>query len=141
MWLYAARRVVLTIPVLVDRMDIGGLGRGKTARYAAFGSVLLAVPGRADGVEALAQALTAASAAIPGLHGAASALPGGDVGIGARLAARDFRAVTAGIRSVWIAVRHRLCSAPPASRRKGGMTLRVAPDDPSFMQPIRRFER
>ncbi len=39
-------------PVMVDRMDISGLGRGRTARYAAFGSVLLATPGRTDGVDA-----------------------------------------------------------------------------------------
>jgi len=107
-------------PVMVDRMDISGLGRGRTARYAAFGSVLLAPPGRTDGVEALAEELTASLAKIPGLYGAASTLPGGNVGIGVRFAAHDLRAVTAGIQVVWIATRSLLFSAPPLSRRKGG---------------------
>lgn len=106
-------------PVLVDRMDISGLGRGRMTRYAAFGSVLLATPGRTDGMEALAEELTASFALIPNLYGAASMLPGGDVGIGARLAAHDLRAVAAGIQVAWIAVRRLFYSAPPPSRRKG----------------------
>lgn len=106
-------------PVMADRMDISGLGHGRTAGYAAFGSVLLATPGRTDGVEALAEELTADFSTIPGLYGAASTLPGGNVGIGARLAAHDLRAVTAGIQGVWIATRRMLYSAPPLSRRKG----------------------
>lgn len=106
-------------PVMVDRMDISGLGRGRTARCAAFGSVLLATPGRTDGVEALAAELTAGFATIPGLYGAASTLPGSNVGIGARLAAHDLRAVAAGIQVAWIAARRLLYGAPPPSRRKG----------------------
>ncbi len=107
-------------PVLVDRMDISGLGRGRTGRYAAFGSVLLATPGRADGVQALVEELTAGFATIPGLYGAASTLPGDNVGIGTRLAAHDLRAVTVGIQMVWIAIRRLLYSTTPPSRRKGG---------------------
>ena len=107
-------------PVMVERMDISGLGRGRTARCAAFGSVLLAIPGRTDGVEALAAELTASFATIPGLYGAASTLPGDNVGIGTRLAAHDLRAVTAGIQVVWIAIRRLLYGVTPPSRRKGG---------------------
>lgn len=106
-------------PVMTDRMDISGFGRGRTAGYAAFGSVLLATPGRTDGVEVLAEELTVNLATIPGLYVAASTLPGGNVGIGVRLAAHDLRAVTAGIQGVWIATRRLLYSTPPFSRRKG----------------------
>jgi urease accessory protein len=106
-------------PVLVDRLDIGGLPRGRTAQFKAFGSVLLAAPGLTEGIEALADDLSAALAAVPGLYGAASRLPGEASGIGVRLAGRDLRAVRAGIHSIWISVRRRLFGAAPPSRRKG----------------------
>ena len=107
-------------PVLVDRMDIAGFDREQVAPYAAFGSVLLAMPGRTEGLQALAEELTAGFAAIPGLYGAASALPGGSIGLGARLAAHDLRAVSAGFEATWIATRRLLYNAAPPSRRKSG---------------------
>lgn len=107
-------------PVLVDRLDIGGLGRRRATPYTAFGSVLLAAPGCSEGLHALAEELTAGFAAIPGLYGAASALPGSGVGIGARLAAPDLRGVMAGFEAAWIATRRLLYKAPPRTRRHAG---------------------
>ena len=107
-------------PVLVDRMDIRSFGRRRAIPFTAFGSVLLATPGRMEGLQALAEELTAGFANIPGLYGAASALPGSEVGIGARLAAPDLRAVTAGLEATWIATRRLLYQSTPASRRKVG---------------------
>ena len=117
-------------PVLIDRMDISGFGRKRAAWFTAFGSVLLATPGRTEGLQALAGELTASFASIPGLYGAASALPGGCVGIGARLAAHDLRAVTAGLEATWIATRRLLYNVPPPSRRKVG--LLPVPERPEF---------
>ena len=107
-------------PVLVDRMDIRSSGRKQAIRYTAFGSAVLATPGRTEGLGGLAEELTAGFAHIPGLYGAASALPGGSVGIGVRLAAPDLRAVTAGLEATWIATRRLLYQAQPVSRRKAG---------------------
>ncbi len=115
-------------PVLIDRMDVAGFGRGTMARYAAFGSVLLAAPGRAAVLAPLAAELTAGFAAMPGLYGAASSLPGGDAGIGVRLAAHDLRTVAAGIHAAWVGARRVLYGAPPPSRRKGDHPLRPSCD-------------
>lgn len=104
-------------PVLVDRLDIRGLGRGRTARFTAFASVLVAAPGRTDGMDALADDLSAGFAAVPGLYGAASPLPGDATGLGVRLAGHDLRAVRAGLQAVWIGTRRHLHGVPPPTRR------------------------
>ena len=104
-------------PVLMDRMDLHGLGGGRMARFKAFGAVVLAAP-TADGLDILADRLTAGFPAVLGLYGAASLLPGGEAGIAIRLASHDLRAITAGIRSVWTSARRLLYGAPPPGRRK-----------------------
>ena len=105
-------------PALIDRFDIAQLGRGRAARYTAFGNLFLVAPLPAEILERLALDLSAALGAMPGLYGAASLLPG-DIGIGIRLAAEDLRAVRAGRDLVWTAMRQQLCGQAPTSRRNG----------------------
>ena len=104
-------------PVLVDRQDIRGLGRGRTAGFSAFGSVLVAAPGRPLGIEPLTEALSAGLTTVPDLYGAASRLPGDATGLGIRLAGRDLRAVRAALQAVWIITRRHFHGAPPPTRR------------------------
>lgn len=112
--------------VLKDRFDIDGVSMERTPRFQAFGSVVFATPGRADGLEALADTASASFAAIPGLYGAASLLPTRSTGAGAlaegvgvRLAGQDLRAVRAGLHAVWLETRRHLHGAAPSSRRNG----------------------
>ncbi|MDB5529902.1 MAG: putative urease accessory protein ureD [Devosia sp.] len=105
-------------PAMIDRLDIAHLGRGRFARYTAFSSIFMVAPLPVEILEQLALDLSAALAAIPGLYGAASLLPG-NIGVGVRLAAEDLRAVRAGRELSWIAFRRLLCGEAPASRRTG----------------------
>lgn len=116
-------------PVLVDRMDIDGLGAGRSAAFRAFASVVLAAPGWSGAISALADEISATLAALPGLYGAASLLPA-DAGLGVRLAGRELREVRAGIAAVWYAARCALHGAPPESRRKGDDAPSIAGDRP-----------
>jgi urease accessory protein len=102
--------------VMIDRLDVQSLGRGRAATFAAFGTVTLFAPGRDIGE--LANHLSEALAKVPALYGAATALPGRDSGVSVRLAGHDLRGVRAGIGAVWYAVRVHLYGVPPPSRRK-----------------------
>jgi urease accessory protein len=105
-------------PVTVDRFDIGGLAGGRTAEFAAFGSLTLAAPGRREANAGLAEALSATLARVPDLYAAASLLPGEATGLGVRFAGRDLRAVKAGTKAAWRLIRQAFHGAPPPSRRK-----------------------
>lgn len=105
--------------VMIDRMDISGLGASPRTGFTAFGSLTLAAPGRADLGAGLAEALTAAFSDVAGLYAAASPLPGEATGLGVRLAGRDLRAVRAGAALAWRLIRTVLHGASPPSRRKG----------------------
>lgn len=106
-------------PLLVDCFDIHEFARGRTAEFTAFGSVLLVTPGRTEGIEALADDLSATLATIRDLYGAASLLPGEATGLGVRMAGRNLRAVRAGLHAVWITARRHLYGMAPPTRRKG----------------------
>jgi urease accessory protein len=106
-------------PVMVDRFDITGLAGGRTAEFAAFGSLTLVAPGRRETNAGLADALSTTLARIPDLYAAASLLPGEATGLGVRLAGRELRAVKAGVKAAWRLIRHAFYGAPPPSRRKG----------------------
>lgn len=97
-------------PVMIDRLDIGSLGR---TPLRAFGSMTVIAGGFED-PDRLSRDLST----VPGLYAAASAMPG-KAGVGVRLAARDLRAVRAGIETVWTAMRSLIFGVPPLSRRKG----------------------
>ena len=104
------------VAVLVDRMDIRSLGRGRTAGNKAFGTMLLARPGQDDVSARMADELSGLLADIPDLYAAASVLPT-VAGLGVRLAGRELRHVRSGIRAVWTYVRRELHGAAPAVRR------------------------
>ena len=106
-------------PVLVDRLDLHGRGRGRTAQFTAFGSVMLVAPGRTEGIEVFADDLSATLATIRDLYAAASLLPGEAIGLGVRLAGRDLRAVRAGLHAVWMGTRRRLYGTATPPRRNG----------------------
>jgi urease accessory protein len=105
-------------PVMIDRLDISRFGKGATAGFAAFASLTLVAPGRAEAGASLADALSQALAKVPGLYAAASPLPGDGVGLGLRLAGRDLRATRAGTRVAWGLIREAFHGAAPPSRRK-----------------------
>ncbi|WP_375450354.1 urease accessory protein UreD [uncultured Devosia sp.] len=105
-------------PALIDRFDIAHLGRGRFARYTAFGTLVMVAPAPAEKLAQLALDLSAALATVPGLYGAASLLPG-DIGIGIRLAGDDLRTIRCGRDLAWIASRRFVCGHEPVSRRKG----------------------
>lgn len=105
-------------PAVIDRFDIAHLGRGRSARYTAFGSLFMVAPLPLEILERLASDLSAELATMPDLYGAASLLPG-NIGIGVRLAAGELRSVRAARERVWIAFRRQLCGEAPSSRRKG----------------------
>lgn len=103
-------------PQVIDRLDITGLPRRRGTRYAAFGTVLMAMPERFQGSEALALTLTEQLGSLGGLYGAASPLPM-RAGVGVRLAAPDLRSIRAGIVASWIAYRLALYDTAPGDRR------------------------
>ncbi len=112
----AELRIDAQAPVMIDRVNIASLAG---APFAAFGTLILATPGRAEAGADLAGALTRALTGLPDLYAAASRLPGEATGIGVRLAGRDLRAVRAGVAVAWRLIRTALQGAPPPSRRKG----------------------
>ncbi|MCW6507446.1 urease accessory protein UreD [Lichenifustis flavocetrariae] len=103
-------------PMLVDRMDIRSLGRGRTAANKAFGTMLLARPGQDDANVRMADELSKLLAEIPDLYAAASVLPAG-AGLGVRLAGRELRHVRKGTLAAWTYIRRELYGAAPAARR------------------------
>jgi len=100
---------------VIDRLDIAALPRRRAARYAAFGTVLLALPESFAMCEELALTLTERLGSLGDLYGAASPLPM-CAGVGVRLAAPDLRSIRAGIKAAWTAYRLALHGVAPADR-------------------------
>ncbi|GGC61564.1 urease accessory protein UreD [Chelatococcus reniformis] len=102
-------------PLLVDRVDIRGLGRGRTAAFAAFGSVYVLAP---DGAAALMADVAAMLPGIPGLYGATSELPGDGTGFSVRLAGYDLRSVRTAVALTWSLSRQSRFGCKPSARGK-----------------------
>ena len=109
-------------PFAIERFDIAGDAvetawrRLTPYRVGAQGSLWVSAPGSPG---ELAATLGAALDQVPGLHAAASTLPG-DTGAVARLLAPDARVLGDGFRAAWRALRHALTGLPPARRRQSG---------------------
>jgi urease accessory protein len=109
-------------PVMVDRLDLTHMGRGRRqAAYAAYGSIFLVTAEPFEILERLSLQISALLEAIPGLYAAASVLPS-QAGVGVKLAGCDLRSLRAGLVVAWTAFRIHRCGAAPPSRRKGDPT-------------------
>jgi urease accessory protein len=102
-------------PVMIDRLDITRLGRGRSS---AFGNIYMVAPRSGDSLESLALALSSLLVTVPSLYAAASLLPDG-AGIGARLAGRDLRSVRAGLELCRISFRQHLHEKSPLACSEG----------------------
>lgn len=100
----------------IDRLDIGGMGRGPTAAFRAFGTAVLVRPGEGAATAPLLDALAAALTRHETIYAAASPLPA-DAGLVVRLAGRDLRDVRVGMSLVWNHTRHALYGTAPMPGR------------------------
>ena len=100
----------------MDRLDIRGLGRGPTATFKAFATVVLLRPGEDEAAGRLVGTLAAALAPHETVYAAPSLLPAG-AGLVVRLASRELRHVRMGMSLVRSQVRHALYGTAPAPGR------------------------
>lgn len=101
----------------IDRLDIRGLGRGPTAAFRAFSTLVLFQPAAEDNAAGrLVEALAAALAQHETVYAAASPLPA-RAGLVVRLASRELRHVRMGMSLVRSHIRHTLYGAAPTPGR------------------------